>query len=108
MLAWQHQTADMEDKLLPFTKEWLLAADVMSLDMYHPTVDGKLLHDHCTLTLVIRRSFLVLCRLVWDRTSAARDSLPWPACLNYEPRLVTPGCSGHGCSRLGALCRARG
>ena len=54
------QIAIMENKLLPLTREWLLAGSpTSSLKMHHPTVDGEVKYDMCDFELQISRSFLV-------------------------------------------------
>lgn len=48
------ETDVMASKLLPLTKEWMLTGSIMALNMFHPTIDGHVRHDHCQATKATR------------------------------------------------------
>ena len=53
------RAVDLEDRLLPFTKEWKLAKGrQFSARLFHPTEDGAKRWDKCDLELVISRNYI--------------------------------------------------
>jgi len=56
-------TSEGEAKLLPFTRQWLLAGSPkQAITLQHPVVDGNIRYDMCDLQVIIKRnsiSFLV-------------------------------------------------